>query len=217
MCKKPEFVFICFLSIALILCGCNKQKPGEVQSVIDKINEIDTVDYDDELLIGECEEAYFNLEPEYQKEVSNIDKLYKAREKMDELLLKKPIPFSNALWTSSRNDVINIEGRMPDEEYDTEDNYHVLQYNNCYYEDQKGLIRYSFSNEKLEKVLFIISGFDDDVYRKYNDQFFIKYGKPEYENEVGKVWYQVGSNVGILGVKLLGGSIVITFAEPTFQ
>lgn len=199
-----------------LLAGCGKASP-EAQAVMDKIKTIGTVDYDDEVLIGECEDAYAALTPEQQAEVSNTDTLAKAREEMDKLIAARPVPFTNANWESTKDDVLSIEAKSPDDEYDTDDGDHVLQYNDCQYDGYSGLVRYCFKEGTLYKVLFVMSPFDADTYKHFDDQYTAKYGEPGFQNDAGKVWYQSNANIGITGIALFGGSIIVTFAVPSEQ
>ena len=216
--KNRGKLFVVFFLLVMIsvLAGCGKKSP-EAQAVIDKINSIGTVDYDDETLIGECEDAYIALTPEQQAEVSNTDTLAKAREKMDELLAARPVPFTSANWESTKDDVLNIEGKSPDEEYDTDDGYHVLQFNDSKYDGYSGLVRYCFNDGILNRVLFVMSPYDADAFNHFDEQYTTKYGEPGFQNEAGKVWYQSNANIGLTGVALFGGSIIVTFAEPSEQ
>lgn len=214
--KRILCICLCTAMMASSLVGCGK-KSEEAQAVIDKINSIGTVDYDDESLIGECEDAYIALTPEQQAEVSNTDTLAKAREEMDKLLAARPVPFTNANWESTKDDVLSIEGKTPDEEYDTDDGDHVLQFNDYQYDGYSGLVRYCFKDGTLYKVLFVTSPFDADTYKHFDDQYTTKYGEPGFQNEAGKVWYQSNANIGLTGIALFGGQIIVTFAVPSEQ
>lgn len=211
--RKCISVLMCVVVVTSLLVGCGK-KSEEAKAVIDKINSIGSVDYDDETLIGECEDAYLALTTEQQAEVSNFDTLTKAREKMDQLLEAKPIPFSTANWESTKEDVKKIMGKEPDSEYDTDSGDHVLQYDSMEYEGYSGLVRYCFEGETLSQVLFVMESFDADAYKHFNDQFTTKYGEPGFENEFGKVWYRNNANFGVTGYSMFGGSIIVTFHKP---
>ena len=215
--KKRIIAMMLTMAIAsTLLAGCVKASP-EAQAVMDKIKSIGTVNYDEEVLIGECEDAYAALTPEQQAEVTNTDTLAKAREEMDKLLAARPVPLTNANWESTKDDVLNLEGKSPNEEYDTDDGDHVLQYNDYQYDGYSGLVRYCFKNGTLYKVLFVMSPFDADTYKHFDDQYTTKYGEPGFQNEAGKVWYQSNANIGIMGIALSGGSIIVTFSVPSEQ
>ena len=213
MSKKKLGLLIGLLFVLSSIIGCGKKVSPEAQEVIDLINSIGEVDFDDEILIGECEDAYIALSTEQQAEVTNTEKLAKAREKLDKLLATRPIPYTNANWDFSRDEIIDLEGKSPDEEYDT-DYYHVLQYNNRSYEGFDGLIRYSLVDGKLVKVLFVMERYSQNAFDHYDEIFTTKYGKPGFENEAGRVWYQSNANIGLTGWDLFGGSVVVTYTKP---
>ncbi len=213
--NKTIITVIAVLGI-IAFTGCTNKVSEEAQIVIDKINSIGTVDYDDEVLIGECEDAYIALTTEQQAEVNNTEVLAKAREEMDKLIAAKPIPFTTANWESTKDEVLNIVGSSPDEEYDSDD-YHVLQYNSFSYDGYEGLVRYCFDDSNIMKqVLFVIDHYDEQAVSHFEEEFTTKYGKPEFENEAGKVWFQSNANVGVSSYKILSaGGVIVTFHEPT--
>lgn len=197
----------------MVLLGCGRVSP-EAQVVIDKIESIGVVDYDDEVLIGECEDAYLALTTEQQEEVKNFDKLSSARVEMDKLLEAKPLPFSYANWQTTRSELIDLMGKQPDEEYDT-DEYHILQYNDCDYDDYSGLTRYCFVSDRLVNVHFIFGAYDEKIESHFYELYKSKYGEPDFDNEFGKVWYTNNANVSVSGTRLFGGFVQCVFHEPT--
>lgn len=211
--KKRVMAFAsCLIIILFALCGCGASE--QAQAVIDQINAIGDVNYDDESLIGACEDAYLKLTEEQQKEVSNLDKLSKAREKMDELIAVRPIPFSNANWETTKDELIEMYGN-PDDEGDNQFYGHMLRYNNIENEGYTGTAKYGFENGKLTRVFFYIDGYDKDIIEYFQNLFTTKYGEPTYHDEYGtKRWDTKNVSCVLEGGTSWGGYVNVIYMSP---
>lgn len=126
----------------------------------------------------------------------------------------KPFPFSDAKWSSSKSDVVKIMGSDPDEEYDTDDGLHVLQFNDCKYDEYSGLIRYCYKDDKLAQVIFEFDEYSDETLNHFNDEFTSKYGEPDFNNEAGKVWYDGDLSIGLAGVSIFdSGMLMVSYTN----
>ena len=214
--RRKALLLVSVLTL-MSLTACGKAKTSEeAQAVIDKINTIGEVDYDDEILIGECEEAYIALTSEQQEEVTNFDTLSEARKKMDELIAKRPIPFSSADWETSEEQLKELHGK-PDEEYDNDIYGHILSYNNMENDGYKGTAKFCFEKGKLTGAMFFIEGYDESIVKHFRDIYQTKYGDPDY-NENGLVrWDTENASYGANGGGLLGDMIRIDYMSPVSE
>lgn len=200
------------LLCASMLTGCGTSE--EAKYVIDKINTIGEVDFDDEALIGECEDAYVALTDEQKAEVSNVETLAKAREKMDELIASRPIPFSTVNWETSKEELVSLLGN-PDDEGDNEFYGHMMWYNDVQYEGYTGIAKYGIENGKVTRVFFAIDGYDENTVKYFEDLFTTKYGEPNYKDDYGnKRWDMEYVSCAISSSKLRGGLVNILFMSP---
>lgn len=125
------------------------------------------------------------------------------------------IPFTKANYETTQDEMPDIMGRAPDDEYDGDNGFHVLQYNGTEFDGYEGLTRYCFNKDgSLQEVLFVIEPYDQATYDHFDKKYTAEYGDPSFENNAGKVWKTKETTVGLAGIALFGGTIIITYAQP---
>lgn len=126
----------------------------------------------------------------------------------------KPVPFTDADWGATMDEVESLQGN-PDDEYEVDDGY-VYQYNNCTVDGYTGITRYVFDNEGLFEVIFVIEGSQAlEAYSYYEEKYQNDYGTPDFENMVGKIWYEEKANYGIASTPLGSIETMVSYGMPT--
>lgn len=139
---------------------------------------------------------------------------------------KDVIPFTTANWESTKEDVIEIEGREADEEYESSMGGMTYVYDNKSYEEYEGSLKYTIDeNGLLSMVLFEISYEDtdelDEDYENFEQERIDEYGESGYsmdesETQSGEIWYADEANISVSRVKLMGvNRIMLSYANPT--
>lgn len=202
------------LALTLLLSSCAKAD-AETQAVIDDINSIGEVELKDGKLLGEIENKYAQLTDEQRKRVKNIEDLYDARKELDELLLKNPVPFCNVNWETTSQELIEIMGREPDDEYDSEDYGRILVYNDIEYEGYIETAKFGMINDTLTRVFYTFDKYDENTYEYFEKLYYSMYGEPDLDIGFGKRWDEDFGSVGVAGVNVLDGHLECNFLSPT--
>lgn len=207
-----KFGLILFIPIMLSLCACGPDE--QTKAVIDKINTIGTVDYDDELLIGEIEDDYRALTTDQRKKVSNYDTLVDARKDMDDLIAKRPTPFGNVNWETTEDELYDVLGKEADENYQNDTWGYTYNYKNMEFDGYPGQVKYIFNDGKLTNVMFNFDEYDAEAINHFEELFTTQYGAPDYDEDSAKRWDEENFSVGIMNVQLFGGISMIVYSSP---
>ena len=202
------------LALPLLLYSCAKAD-AETQAVIDDINSIGEVELKDGKLLAEIENKYAQLTDDQRKRVKNIEDLYDARKELDELLLKNPVPFCNVNWETTSQELIEIMGREPDDEYDSEDYGRILVYNDIEYEGYIETAKFGMINDTLTRVFYTFDKYDENTYEYFEKLYYSMYGEPDLDIDFGKRWDEDFGSVGVAGVNVLDGHLECNFLSPT--
>lgn len=126
-----------------------------------------------------------------------------------------PIPFSDANWSTSAEDLVEMLGQ-PDEEYDNEYYGHGYVYKNVKNDGYTGEAKYFYENGSLTRVFFMIDGYDTSAIAHFKQLFADQYGSPTYTDEYqNERWDTEVASYGVSSSRVLGGFVDIAYFAPS--
>ena len=125
------------------------------------------------------------------------------------------IPFCEATWETTPAELIVLMGRAPDNEYESENYGHVLQYNEVEYDGYTETVKICFENNTMATVLYMFETYEEDIYTHFYEKYVSMYGEPTFINEAGERWDTEDVSVGLLHMNVLNqGYLQCRFLKP---
>ena len=104
-------------------------------------------------------------------------------QKIDE----KPFSFSDVTWDTKRDEIVNVVGKKPDREEETEAGGYSYYFVGDQFEGYKVETNYVYENDLLSYVILVFRDVTESDYNKLENTFNDKYGKFSEEN-TSKIW-----------------------------
>ena len=104
-------------------------------------------------------------------------------QKIDE----KPFSFSDVTWDTKRDEIVNVVGKKPDREGETEAGAYSYYFVGDQFEGYKVETNYVYENDLLSYVILVFRDVTESDYNKLENTFNDKYGKFSEEN-TSKIW-----------------------------